>query len=82
MTSKNKTSILIIYTGGTIGMITNPETGKYKPFNFNNIQKQIPDLQSFGYHIDTISFEDPIDSADDYDDILIGYGAIPYSVEE
>lgn len=56
-------SILIIYTGGTIGMVINPETGTYKPFNFNNISKQIPALKSFGYNLDTISFEDPIDSA-------------------
>ncbi len=62
--SENKTSILIIYTGGTIGMVINPETGIYKPFNFNNISKQIPALKSFGYNLDTISFEDPIDSAD------------------
>ncbi len=64
MTSKNKTSILIIYTGGTIGMITNPETGTYKPLDFNYIYQQIPALQSFGYHLDTVSFENPIDSAD------------------
>ena len=57
-------SILIIYTGGTIGMVINPETGTYKPFNFNNISKQIPTLKSFGYNLDTISFDDPIDSAD------------------
>lgn len=56
-------SILIIYTGGTIGMVINPETGTYKPFNFNNILKQIPTLKSFGYILDTISFDEPIDSA-------------------
>lgn len=60
---KQKPSILIIYTGGTIGMIVNPETGSYKPFDFNSISKQIPALQSFGYHLETISFEKPIDSA-------------------
>jgi len=59
----NKPSVLIIYTGGTIGMIVNPETGSYKPFDFNSISKQIPALQSFGYRLETISFEKPIDSA-------------------
>ena len=59
-----KTSVLIIYTGGTIGMITNPETGAYKPFDFEQISKQIPALNSFGFKLDTISFEEPIDSAD------------------
>ncbi|NOZ35203.1 MAG: asparaginase [Chlorobi bacterium] len=61
---ENSSSILIIYTGGTIGMIVNPETGSFKPFDFNSISKQIPALKSFGYHLETISFEKPIDSAD------------------
>ena len=61
--AKNKPSILIIYTGGTIGMIVNPETGAFKPFDFNSISKQVPALQSFGYRLETISFEKPIDSA-------------------
>ena len=62
--SNNKPSVLIIYTGGTIGMITNPETGSYKPFDFEHISKQIPALKRFGYKLETISFEKPIDSAD------------------
>ena len=62
--TNNKPSVLIIYTGGTIGMITNPETGSYKPFDFEHISKQIPALKSFGYKLETISFEKPIDSAD------------------
>jgi len=61
--AKDKPSVLIIYTGGTIGMIVNPETGAFKPFDFNSISKQVPALQSFGYRLETISFEKPIDSA-------------------
>ncbi len=61
--SEQKPSVLIIYTGGTIGMIVNPETGSFKPFDFNSISKQIPALQSFGYRLETISFKKPIDSA-------------------
>lgn len=45
-------------------MITNPETGAYKPFDFEQISKQIPALKSFGFELETISFEKPIDSAD------------------
>ncbi|NPA68130.1 MAG: type I asparaginase [Chlorobi bacterium] len=60
----NKPAVLIIYTGGTIGMIVNPETGAYKPFDFGSISKQVPALKSFGYRLETISFEKPIDSAD------------------
>ena len=45
-------------------MITNQETGSYHPFNFNNIREQIPELISFEFEIDSVSFENPIDSAD------------------
>lgn len=61
---KNKISILIIYTGGTIGMINDPVTGSLAPFNFEQIIIQVPSLKSFGYNLETISFEKPIDSSD------------------
>ncbi len=56
--------ILIIYTGGTIGMISDPETGALKPFNFEQLVNQIPSLKKFGYQIDNLSFDKPIDSSD------------------
>jgi len=65
------TSILIIYTGGTIGMIKDPETGRLKPFNFEQILIQVPSLKSFGFKLDTISFEKPIDSSDIQPDIWV-----------
>ena len=58
-----ETSVLIIYTGGTIGMIANPETGSYKPFDFDYLPENIPALQKFGFKLDTIAFDKPIDSA-------------------
>jgi L-asparaginase len=61
---KKKTSILIIYTGGTIGMINDPETGALQPFNFDQINQQVPSLRWFGFNLDTISFDNPIDSSD------------------
>ncbi len=56
-------SVLIVYTGGTIGMINDPVMGSYRPVNFKNLSKKVPDLKSFGYKLDTISFEPPIDSS-------------------
>lgn len=58
------TSILIIYTGGTIGMVRDSETDSLKPFNFSNILQHIPELKKFGFQIHTIAFDPPIDSAD------------------
>lgn len=56
--------ILIIYTGGTIGMISDPITGALQPFNFEQLVNHIPSLKKFGYQIDNMSFEKPIDSSD------------------
>jgi L-asparaginase len=58
------TSLLIIYTGGTIGMKQNPETGALAPFNFDQIMVEVPELRKFGYNLNTISFNPPIDSSD------------------
>ena len=57
-------SILIIYTGGTIGMINDPETGTLKPFNFNNIAQEVPALKKFGYRLYSLAFDPPKDSSD------------------
>jgi len=56
-------NILLVYTGGTIGMIKDPGTGALKSFDFNNLLKNIPELKLLDCNIETISFEDPIDSS-------------------
>ena len=63
MIQESKPSILLIYTGGTIGMIKDYETGVLKAFNFKKLLKNIPELQLLDCKIDTISFEEPIDSS-------------------
>ncbi len=60
----HKPAILLIYTGGTIGMVKDFETGALKAFNFNQLLERIPELQLLDCTIDTYSFEDPIDSSD------------------
>jgi L-asparaginase len=55
--------ILLIYTGGTIGMITDPDSGVLKPFDFSQITSQVPEIKLFDCEIDSFSFEDPIDSS-------------------
>lgn len=56
-------SILIIYTGGTIGMVENPETGALENFDFEQFSSQVPELKRFNYHIDAVAFDPPIDSS-------------------
>jgi len=60
---EDKTKILLIYTGGTIGMVKDYESGALKAFNFKKLLKNIPELAQLDCHIDSISFDDPIDSS-------------------
>lgn len=60
---QTKPNILLIYTGGTIGMIKDAKTGVLKAFDFNNLLKKIPELKLLDCHIETISFQEPIDSS-------------------
>ena len=57
-------NILIIYTGGTIGMIENPETGALENFDFEQFRHHVPELKRFNFQIDALAFESPIDSSD------------------
>lgn len=57
-------SVLLIYTGGTIGMIENPETGALENFNFDHLLKHVPELKRFNYRISSYQFDPPIDSSD------------------
>lgn len=57
-------AVLIIYTGGTIGMRINPETNTLVPIKFDRIAELFPELRKFGYYICTIAFHPPIDSSD------------------
>jgi L-asparaginase len=56
-------SILIIYTGGTIGMVRNEDTGALKTFNFDALMQEIPEIKKFKSNIESISFDEPIDSS-------------------
>ncbi len=60
---KNEPKILLIYTGGTIGMVKDYKSGSLKAFNFNKLLKNIPELNQLNCDIDTVSFIDPIDSS-------------------
>ena len=62
MTS-HKPKILLIYTGGTIGMVKDFETGALKAFDFNELLSRIPELHLLDCQIETISFDIPIDSS-------------------
>lgn len=58
-----KPKILLVYTGGTIGMVKDPETGVLKAFNFDELLHNIPELKLLDCKIETFSFKEPIDSS-------------------
>ncbi|MBT6082682.1 MAG: asparaginase [Polaribacter sp.] len=58
-----KPRILLIYTGGTIGMIKDYKTNALKVFDFSQIIEKIPELQQLDCSIQSVSFETPIDSS-------------------
>ena len=59
----SKAKIVLIYTGGTIGMKKDFATGALKAFNFSKLLQRIPELKLLDCEIETISFENPIDSS-------------------
>lgn len=59
-----KSSVLLIYTGGTIGMKEDPADGTLKPFDFSGIVEEVPELRKYALRIDSYTFEPLIDSSD------------------
>ena len=59
----NKPNILLVYTGGTIGMVKDLKSGALKVFNFNKLLQRIPELKLLDCNIEAVSFDQPIDSS-------------------
>lgn len=59
-----KPRILIVYTGGTIGMIEDSLTKALRPFDFSHLMENVPKVKMLNYDIDNIQFNPPIDSSD------------------
>ena len=58
-----KPKVLLLYTGGTIGMIENPLELSLKPLNFDQVTSEVPELNKLNCTIETIAFENPLDSS-------------------
>lgn len=55
--------VLLIYTGGTIGMVRNPQTGVHEPLNFEHLASHVPELAQIKVAVSTLQFAEPIDSS-------------------
>jgi L-asparaginase len=71
-----KSSVLLIYTGGTIGMMEDARSGELKPFDFKSLTEQIPELNKFDISLSSISFKHPIDSSNMHPDVWIELAGI------
>lgn len=61
---KEKPKVLIIYTGGTIGMINDHITGQLKSFDFDHIYDNVLELKRLNIELSTVSFTKPVDSSE------------------
>lgn len=73
---KAPTSILLLYTGGTIGMVQDPENGTLTPMDFENILNQLPELKRLDCCITALSFDPIIDSSNMTLDVWIKIATI------
>ncbi|WP_461093231.1 asparaginase [Spirosoma gilvum] len=58
-----KASVLVIYTGGTFGMIYDPQAGQLVPFDFERVLDRLPELNRLNFAISLLTLNDIIDSS-------------------
>ncbi len=66
-----KQKILLVYTGGTIGMVKDKVKNTLVPFNFDGLLKAIPELKSDELDLENVSIKSPIDSSNMHPNIWV-----------
>jgi L-asparaginase len=74
--SGRPTRILMIYTGGTVGMVMDAATGALKPIGFKEIRDNIPEIVKLGFEVDVHGFNPPMDSSNMHPDVWISIAGI------
>ena len=59
-----RASVLLVYTGGTIGMLADPRDGTLRPMDLSHLEDQVPELERVNVRLESVAFEKPIDSSD------------------
>lgn len=73
---ENKSRVLLVYTGGTIGMVKDYNSGALIPFDFSKVEKSIPELGQLDCIINSVSFDRPIDSSNMKPDYWVDIASI------
>lgn len=68
--------ILVIYTGGTIGMIEDPISKVLHPFDFDHLSKEIPELSKLNCSVETMTLGEPVDSSNMNPEIWVDIATI------
>ncbi|PSL49761.1 asparaginase [Chitinophaga niastensis] len=76
MATSTMSKILIIYTGGTVGMIYDDKTKALRPIGFNEIRNNLPELYRMGIDFYVYAFNPPIDSSDMQPEIWVELASI------
>ncbi|GAO41652.1 asparaginase [Flavihumibacter petaseus] len=76
ITKRNNTRILIIYTGGTVGMVIDPATGALKPIGFKEIRDNIPEIVKLGFEVEVHAFNPPMDSSNMHPEVWVELAGI------
>lgn len=62
-TSNSRASVLVIYTGGTFGMVYEPQAGQLVPFDFERVVDRLPELNRLNFAISLLTLNEIIDSS-------------------
>jgi L-asparaginase len=65
------TKVLIIYTGGTVGMIYDDKTRALRPIGFSEIRNSMPELYRLGFEFMVHPFRSPLDSSNMQPDVWV-----------
>jgi len=72
----SKPKVLLIYTGGTIGMVADARSGSLQAMDLDHLEEQVPELVRMGIALETVAFGTPIDSSDMHPEQWVRIAAI------
>ncbi len=64
MAVEKESSVLLLFTGGTISMSEDPSTGALRPIDFDRLQEYMPEIKQTGIRVKSEPFLPLIDSSD------------------
>jgi L-asparaginase len=64
MVVEKESSVLLLFTGGTISMSEDPSTGALRPIDFDRLQEYMPEIKQTGIRVKSVPFLPLVDSSD------------------